>query len=296
MLLKQMEYLQAVVKSNSFFEAGELCHVTQSAISQQIKKLEDELGIKLLDRHNRTFSLTAAGEYFFQHSLAIVKETNNLIEETKRIASLSGDSLRLGCYYGFFNELLTAAIAEFKQKFPMVRITINMASHEELFYAKENDRIDISLSDQRRAFSTAYNNLILAKSRLYIKLPKCHPLSKMERLTAIDLAKLDCIITGNHAVWSEDSLYCREIIGLTGNFVYATDSSEADLKIVSQQGFSPVFLIITPSNSTEFSYIPFVRNDEQLEKNFCAFWKKNNSNNCIEKFITILQGNTNKRA
>lgn len=273
MLLKQMEYLQAVVKSNSFFEAGELCHVTQSAISQQIKKLEDELGIKLLDRHNRTFSLTPAGEYFFQHSLAIVKETNNLVEETKRLARLAGDSLRLGCYYGFTGDFLTAAIAEFKQKFPNVTVTINMASHEELFYAKENGSIDISLSDQRRAFSAIYNNLVLATGNLYIKLSKINPLSNREWLTEKDLAKLDCIIVGNHAAWSEDSLYCREIIGLASNFGYAADTGEADLKLISQAGFCPVFLI-RPRVSQEFSYIPFMRNGERLEKNSVHFGKR----------------------
>ena len=58
MLLRQMEYLQAVIENGNFYLAAEQCHVSQSAISQQIKKLEDELGVKLLERHNRTFSLT----------------------------------------------------------------------------------------------------------------------------------------------------------------------------------------------------------------------------------------------
>lgn len=64
MLFRQMEYLQAVVECGSFYAAAEKCHVSQSAISQQIKKLEDELGVQLLDRHNRTFSLTNAGDIF----------------------------------------------------------------------------------------------------------------------------------------------------------------------------------------------------------------------------------------
>ena len=48
MLLRQMEYLQAVIENGNFYLAAEQCHVSQSAISQQIKKLEDELGGKLL--------------------------------------------------------------------------------------------------------------------------------------------------------------------------------------------------------------------------------------------------------
>lgn len=62
MLFRQIEYFQAVIETGNFYQAAEKCNVSQSAISQQIKKLEQELGVKLLDRHNRPFSLTPAGE------------------------------------------------------------------------------------------------------------------------------------------------------------------------------------------------------------------------------------------
>lgn len=51
MLLRQIEYLQAVIEHGNFYEAAEQCHVSQSAISQQIRKLEDELDVQLLERH-----------------------------------------------------------------------------------------------------------------------------------------------------------------------------------------------------------------------------------------------------
>ena len=71
MFLRQIEYLQAVIEQGNFYLAAEQCHVSQSAISQQIRKLEEELGVKLLERHNRTFSLTPAGEHFYRKSLVI---------------------------------------------------------------------------------------------------------------------------------------------------------------------------------------------------------------------------------
>ena len=58
MLFRQIEYFQAIIETGNFYQAAEKCNVSQSAISQQIKKLEQELGVLLLDRHNRTFSLT----------------------------------------------------------------------------------------------------------------------------------------------------------------------------------------------------------------------------------------------
>ena len=63
-MIRQMKYFQAVVHNNSFSKAAEECHISQSAISQQIQALERELGFHLLKRKNRKFILTSAGEYF----------------------------------------------------------------------------------------------------------------------------------------------------------------------------------------------------------------------------------------
>lgn len=85
MLLKQMEYFQAVVECGNFYRAAEKCYISQSAISQQIKKLESELGVQLLGRHNHTFSLTPAGEHFYRKSLVITSDIEQLVREVKRM-------------------------------------------------------------------------------------------------------------------------------------------------------------------------------------------------------------------
>jgi len=95
MLLRQIEYLQAVVECGNFYTAAEKCYVSQSAISQQIKKLEDELGVRLLDRHNRTFTLTPAGEHFYRKSLIIRSDIEQLVRETKRFEANAVFTLRL---------------------------------------------------------------------------------------------------------------------------------------------------------------------------------------------------------
>ncbi len=62
-MLKQIKYFLAVIDCNSFTEAAEQCFISQSAISQQISALESDLGVKLINREIRKFSLTPAGEY-----------------------------------------------------------------------------------------------------------------------------------------------------------------------------------------------------------------------------------------
>ena len=69
MMLRQIQHFQTVVQENSFTEAAEICHISQSGISQSIKALEEEMGVQLMIRKNRRFELTEAGEYFYKKSL-----------------------------------------------------------------------------------------------------------------------------------------------------------------------------------------------------------------------------------
>lgn len=85
-MLRQIKYFQAVVRHNSFSEAAEECHISQSAISQQIQALEKELGFPLLERKNRRFSLTPAGEYFYKKSLILIADYERLCIEAAKIA------------------------------------------------------------------------------------------------------------------------------------------------------------------------------------------------------------------
>lgn len=103
MLFRQMKYFTAVVDCNSFTEAAEQCYISQSAISQQIRALEKELGVELIHRENRKFTLTPAGEYFYSQSKGILGEVDDICRETIRIGQDNELQLRIGylrCYSG----------------------------------------------------------------------------------------------------------------------------------------------------------------------------------------------------
>ena len=85
-MLKQLRYFQSVVRLSSFSAAAEENFISQSAISQQIQALERELGFRLLERKNRSFSLTPAGEYFYQKSLILTADYERMCREAARIA------------------------------------------------------------------------------------------------------------------------------------------------------------------------------------------------------------------
>lgn len=78
MLLRQIKYFVTVIDCNSFTEAAERLFISQSAISQQIQALEKELGVQLIVRQNRRFSLTPAGEYFYNRGKGLLDEADEL--------------------------------------------------------------------------------------------------------------------------------------------------------------------------------------------------------------------------
>lgn len=290
MLLRQIEYFQAVVETQNFYEAGEKCHVSQSAISQQIKKLEDELGVQLLARHNRSFSLTPAGEHFYRKSLVISHDIELLLRETKRIDKKDAELLHLGYYKGYHGNEFSEAIALFSEQYPTVEIKITTGSHDELYRGMERGTLDLALNDQRRAFSGAYNNLLLAESHTYIEVSARNPLSKLNCLELTDLKNTPCILITNHEGQAEEQNYYEEVVGLHGEFLFADSLQEARLKIITGQGYFPIDIIGEPKLSdSSVSCLPLLRNGVSITKSYCAFWRRENANPYIEKFAELLK-------
>lgn len=90
MLLKQLRYFERVVECSNFTEAAAQCEVSESAISQQVQALEKELGVQLLERKGRFFTVTPAGDYFYTKSREILAAIDTLHDETIRIGTESG--------------------------------------------------------------------------------------------------------------------------------------------------------------------------------------------------------------
>lgn len=290
MLLKQIEYFTAVIKYNSFTEAAEKCYISQSAISQQIKALEEELGVLLLKRENRKFSLTPAGEYFYRQGLILLDEADRIKKETIQIGNYDDEHLKIGylkCYKGYE---LYQAVAEFSEIYPEVTLEIVNGSHEELYDLLRFGGVDLVLNDQRRAFSEEYNNVQLITSRCFIEISKRSPLSSFDNVTLNDLKKIPCIIAATKEQQENEKDFYQRTLGFNGEFIFVENSEEGHLLVIANKGFMPVEctenFALTEQNNTK--YISLLKNEEPIKRNYCAFWKKYRSDYYIEEFVNIL--------
>ena len=287
-MLNQVRYFQAVVRLGSFTEAAEECHISQSAISQQIKALEEELGIQLLVRANRKFTLTAAGEHFYKKSLILVADYDRLVQETIRISRKDHAELRIGYLKSYAGQAIQTTVAHFSERYPDVDVSIITGSHEDLYEVLRTEKVDIVMNDQRRAFSDEYVNCSLAHVNCCIEIASRNPISALETVSPEDLKNIPCILISSKGQRKTEEEYYRSVFGFQGGFIFADNMDEARLMVVQNNGFMPTDdgLQFTGNAITT---IPLFRRDRPIARHYCAFWKVDNSGYYVEEFAGMLK-------
>lgn len=272
MLFRQMKYFAAVVECGSFTEAAEQCYISQSAISQQIRALERELGVELIHRENRRFSLTPAGEYFYSRARAVLDEIGEIRRETIRIGQDEERQLRIGYLRNYSGQELHQAVAEFSQSYPEISISIVNGTHEELYDLLRFKKADLVLTDQRRAFSDQYHNFQLLKCGCCAELSVRSPLGTGETVEQEDLKRLPCILISSKDQQAAESL------------------EEGRLMVAGNRGFLPVENVGTlPPPGPAVRRLPIMQNGRRLERNYCVFWLREQTDYYIEEFAELLK-------
>ena len=290
LLFRQMRYFTAVVDCNSFTEAAEQCYISQSAISQQIRTLENELGVELIHRENRKFSLTAAGEYFYNQSKGILEEVETMRKETIRLGQDQELQLRIGYLRCYSGQELYQAVAEFSRLYPEVSISIVNGTHEELYDLLRFGGADLILNDQRRAFSDQYVNYQLLQCRCFAEVSVRSSLSGRTAVELDELKRMTCILISSREQQNTEENYFKNTLGFGGKFLFAENLEEGRLMVTGNRGFLPVESVGTlPPAGPAIRRLSIVQNGEPLRRNYCMFWLKERSNYYIEEFAGILR-------
>ncbi|MEE3395713.1 MAG: LysR family transcriptional regulator [Succiniclasticum sp.] len=289
MLFRQMKYFITVVEARSFTEASYTLQISQSAVSQQIKALEEELGVSLLVRQNRTFSLTPAGEYFYRHGKELLQEIDAFQKETRRLGEDRELQLRLGYLNNYCGSELYGTVAAFSAQYPEVTIHIFNGTHEELYRQLRDKKADMVLNDQRRAFSDTYENDVLTTGTLYAEISLQNPLSRQEHLSLEDLKRIPCILVAPAEQEQAEGAYYAGTLGFAENFLFARTLEDARLLVASNRGYLPVetFNATVPAGAASVR-LPLYKGGKPLLRHYCLFWRKDNSAYYVEEFASLL--------
>lgn len=289
-MLKRLKYFQSVVRLSSFSAAAEENFISQSAISQQVQALEKDLGFPLLERKNRTFALTPAGEYFYQKSLLLTADYERMCREAARIAKGSQAALKIGYLRSYSGGEFQRALEVFAEKCPDVTVSIAYGSHEELYQMLRTGQADLVMNDQRRAFSDEYINLVLTTCFSCVEVAARSPLAQLKQATPQELGNVPCILVTSPAQRENEQEYYRNVMGIQSEFLYAETLEEARLMVIGRKGFLPVeggTLAAMGSNS--IVRVPLVRGGKPILRTYCAFWKNTAATGPVQDFADVLQ-------
>lgn len=182
----QLRYVCAIAETGTFSRAAERCQVAQPSLSQQVLKLEDDLGAKLFDRLGRSVCLTEAGRAFLPHARAIL---NQMEAARSSVADKWADvrgSVAVGVIPTIAPYLMPRYTAAFAKKYPEAKLRILEETTPVLIESLRNLSIDLAIL----ALPLRHKDLELHPLRtepLFAVLPKDHPRAGMKSLLLKDL-------------------------------------------------------------------------------------------------------------
>ncbi len=196
MELRHLRYLAAVAEYGTFREAGRRLHVSQSAISEQIADLEDEVGGALLDRGQRATRLTPQGEIFLEEARKTLASADRAVDLTRRALLGQEGSLAIGFFLWGAGGFFASIIRDFRKLHPAVKLTLfEMHTHEQM-EAFQTGKIDLGFT---RPLEPPHNRQLrselLLNDPIVAVMPRDHPLAgaavrledlRRERFVSVD--------------------------------------------------------------------------------------------------------------
>ncbi|MFK0100223.1 LysR family transcriptional regulator [Streptomyces sp. NPDC091040] len=198
MELRQLEYFVAVAEEQNFTRAAERVHISQSGVSAQIRRLEQELGAELFDRSARTVVLTLAGKAALAHARAALAAAGAVGQSVDEVTELIRGRLTVGMVIGCTLTPLFEALAAFHEAHPGVEIALLEDHSDRLTDGVRTGAVDLALIGTATAAPDGLHALTVISERLVAAVPAGHPLTRRRRVTLRDLTAhpIVCMPTG----------------------------------------------------------------------------------------------------
>jgi DNA-binding transcriptional LysR family regulator len=188
MELRHLRYFVAVADTLNFTRAAAALHLAQPSLTRQIQNLEEEIGVRLLDRTKKNVALTEEGRAFLVDARRLLALATESIQSVQRLSRGDTGQLNIGYLSTFNFDLLPKTLAMFRQGYPHVALNLFDMNPAEQFRALEARKIDLGFVGLR--FPSASESLeweCLARYKTVVALPLKHPLAKQKTVALRDL-------------------------------------------------------------------------------------------------------------
>ena len=288
MEIRQLKYFIRAAEYLNFTRAAKECGIVQTAMTQQIANLENEIGIRLFDRNRRGLKLTEAGEGFLREARTIVSRAERAVEAARGYAQGRTGLLRIGFHGEMFKRDLALLLREYRGREPQVQVIPSQLSQARVLEGLDAGEIDlgISLYSPHYAMVPGLRNWILETDRLMLAVAKDHPLGGRERVTMKELK--DYPVVGFREKSNEERfITLAQAGGRLKNYGYVEDHTSAELLVES--GYAAAVWISRLCRRDIYPRLDFLEiSDHPSTEQVCASWREDNDNLALSAFLSLL--------
>lgn len=190
MELRQLRYFVNAAEQLSFSDAAKLLNIAQSTLSQQVRQLEDELGVQLFERNSHAISLTEAGAELLPFARRTLHEADSCVARIHDLDQLLAGTLNIGVTYSF-SPILTETLMEFMKKYPRVKLNIYYKPMVELMAMLEARAVDFVLAFRPSESMPVIESHMLFDNHLAVIVKESHPLAGLDSVSLADIGKFN---------------------------------------------------------------------------------------------------------
>ena len=268
MEIQQLYYYMELCKQKNFTEAGYACNMTQGALSKQIRKLENELGITLIRRNTRKFELSKEGEIFLSYAKKMTGTYEEMLKNVQK-----NQEIKIGCMTVLAPYHFARLVADFRKEYPDIKLVIDERIASDI--QENSDRYDFlilrenMMEDQKKfRFSPLYDDKLCAV--LYEK----HPLYGRDRLQLKEL-KDDVFIFPERGSGSYEVFYKScEKAGFEPKIAFEFPQANTIMSFVSE-GVGITITFSTVYREAKCAGVKMIPLEDELHSVISLFYRKN---------------------
>lgn len=295
MELRHLRYFIAVAEELHFGRAARRLHIAQPPLSQQIRALEDELGVRLLDRNQRSVALTHAGALFLEEAYKTVAQADQAIRVAQRASRGEIGRLRIGFVSSIAYGPFPVRLRAFRERFPHVALELHELTTTSQTEALLKGTVDLGLFRQEAesAHAPRVEGLrmdLLRTEPFVVALPESHPLADRARIALSELHAEDFVLfprTSNPGLHDYLVRGCRQA-GFEPRIVQEADLMQTLVSLAA----AGLGVTLTPSSLQSLQRLGAVYRplaEPALESRIMAAWREDDASPVLAALLETLR-------
>ena len=272
MNLRDLKYFLAVAELRHFGQAAERCHVSQPTLSGQIKKLEDTLGVTLLERTNRRVMLTDVGRRIAASAERILAEEKTIYQIARNAQNPLAGELKIGAFPTLAPYIFPKLVPQVRCELPEVRLILIEEKTETLVVQLRNGELDAALLALPIVDDT-FDKELLFDDPFYLAVSREHPLAERTRVQQSEMVDFELLLLDEGHCLRDQALQLCQGHGVNAKHDFRATSLETlRLMVKAGTGVTLIPQIAGIKSGSDICYVPFA--DPQPCRQIALFWRK----------------------